>query len=175
MADTIREQSAILTLFADNASRAISEQDLRDFVKSAMSPKAKWTPEGGLAIKLTNKTGSASVKGRLVAASSTVDNATMLPGTTAYDMLGFEYDVGVADGSDYWVVVQGIAEALVDNSQAVARRDLIVSSTSTSGRVDVEPIVPPVSTNDHFRECGHAITATSAGTDKTFFLVIHFN
>jgi len=35
MADTIRTRSAILSLFADNTSRDISPQDLRDFVVSA--------------------------------------------------------------------------------------------------------------------------------------------
>lgn len=36
MADTIRTESALVTLFANNTSRAISEQDLRDFLVSVL-------------------------------------------------------------------------------------------------------------------------------------------
>lgn len=176
MADTIREQSAILALFADNTTGNISEQDLRDFVASAMSPKVKFTPEGGVAVKLVNKTGANSVVGSLVKAGTGVDESFILSATTEYGHCGVVYEGGVPDGSSCWVVVAGVAEVLVDDSQAVSRGDFIVSSTSTAGRVDVGSGGPGVvPDSEHFREVGHAITGCTAGTDKTFKLLLHWN
>lgn len=177
MADTVRLYSEILALFADNTTRDISEQDLRDFIVSAMSPKVKFTPEGGLAVRLINKTGAASVHGNLVStySATAVNEAFRLSATTSYEHVGVVYEAGVADGSLCWVVVSGIAEILIDNSQAVALNDLLLSSTSTAGRADVAAAVPPVSDADHFREVGHAISSCTAGTDNKVKVLLHFN
>ena len=43
MADTQRNRSAILTLFADNVTGQISPQDLRDFVVTVMEAEFAYT------------------------------------------------------------------------------------------------------------------------------------
>lgn len=175
MADTIRKQSDLLALIDTAGGGGTTGQGLRDIVVSATSPKVKMTPEGGIAVQLVNKTGAASVAGSLVKAGTGVDESFVLAATTSYDHCGVVYESGIADGSACWVVVAGIAEVLVDDSQAVARGDLILSSTTTAGRVDVSAAIPPVSDADHFREVGHAITAVSAGTNAKFKLLLHWN
>lgn len=177
MSDTPRTISEILALFADNTSGNISPQDLRDFVVSVMpqGDTVKLTDDGGVAVKLTNKTGANSVKGTAVAASTTTANAVELPGVTAYDIIGFMYEDGVADSSECWVVTTGIVEALVEDSTAVSLGDLMIAGDTTSGRVEAEATIPPPTTAEHFREVGHALTSTTAGTDNTILMTIHFN
>ena len=64
----------------------------------------KFTHEGGLAVKLTNKTGSAYVKGPLVSANDGQNSSVKLVQIDVPDCFGVFYDSGVADGSDgrYW-------------------------------------------------------------------------
>jgi hypothetical protein len=80
--------------------------------------KIKLTPEGGYAVKLTNKTGADSIKGTLVTASPTINSAfSVLPGLNP-KILGVVYDDGVADGDECFVVVGGIAEVLLADGEA---------------------------------------------------------
>ena len=58
--------------------------------------KIKLTDEGGYAVSLINKTGAASVRGSLVHASSTTDNAVALQANT-YDTFGIIYEAAVAE------------------------------------------------------------------------------
>jgi len=175
MSDTIRSLDALLALFADNTTGQISAQDLRDFIVSAMATDVKFTSDGGVAIKLTNKTGADSVKGTAVAVSGGTDNAFALPGVDAYDITAFVYESGVADGSECWVVVAGIAVALVEDSTAVSRKDLMLAGGTTSGRIEPASAVPPPTNAEHFREVGHAITGCASGTDNTVKIIIHWN
>lgn len=144
-------------------------QEITEFTKT------KITPEGGIAVKLTNKTGAATVKGQIVAASSTTDNAFSLQ-TNEYDAFGVVYQAGVADGSECWVVVSGIAELLVKDTVAVTRGQLAICA-DTDGRANAiaNPGEGLPATETHFKELGHFIESKAAGANVLAKAVIHFN
>jgi hypothetical protein len=139
-----------------------------------------WTSEGGLAVKMINKTGAASVKGTLVRPSSTTAGAVTIIDPNHADPIGAIYDSGVAEGSDVWVVVSGVAEILIDDGTAATLRGWASVSSTTAGRVSVgiAPPTTPGSWEDvqtHMREVGHGIEAKSAGTNVVAKFIIHFN
>jgi len=76
----------------------------------------KITPEGGFAVRLTNKSGAVSVKGQIVSHKGTVANAFGLTAVDANHCLGVVYESGVEDGAECWVVVSGIAQVLMKNA-----------------------------------------------------------
>ena len=76
----------------------------------------KITPEGGFAVRLTNKTGAVSVKGQIVSHKGTVARAFDLTAVDANHCLGVVYESGIADGAECWVVVSGIAQVLMKNA-----------------------------------------------------------
>ena len=145
------------------------------FTGTVTSPKVMMTPEGGIAVRLTNKTGSASVKGTVIAASSTTDNAFALQ-SNEYDAFGVVYEAGIADGQECWVVVFGIAEVLLKDTTA-STRGYIALCADTDGRfIATAPSgSPPMATDTHFKEIGHVIESKGAGTDVLCKCVIHFN
>jgi hypothetical protein len=137
-------------------------------------PKIKYTVEGGLAIRLINKTGSASVKGQLVSPSAGTDNAFDTSIASDTEMIGIVYEAGVADGSLCWIVVVGIAEVLLKDTTAATRANW-VSSSSTAGRADATAASPPGADPSHFQEIGHALESKSGGTDVLCKVKVHFN
>ena len=141
------------------------------------SDKIKFTSEGGLAILLTNKTGASSVKGNVVCVSSTTDNAVNLVVDGIPDAFGVIYTAGVADGSEIWVVISGIAEVYFIGS--VTRKWLARTfDNAESGYVIGQAIgetfpSPPFATDKHFMEIGHILESrTGAGLAK---VNLHFN
>ena len=54
---------------------------------------------GGVAKKMINKTGAASVKGTVVEADGAVDDAFEISGANGNHSIGVVYDDGIADGS----------------------------------------------------------------------------
>jgi len=76
----------------------------------------KITPEGGFAVRLTNKSGAVSVKGQIVSHKGTVARAFDLTAVGANHCLGVVYESGIADGAECWVVVSGIAQVLMKNA-----------------------------------------------------------
>jgi len=86
------------------------------FSSSVGTLLAKITPEGGYAVKLTNKTGVPSVKGQIVGIKTGTDNAFDLTAVGATYNLGVVYESGVADAAECWVVVAGIAQVLMKNA-----------------------------------------------------------
>lgn len=96
--------------------------------------KTKITIEGGYAVKLTNRTGAASIKGTLVAASTSYDNAVMIP-ANEFSGKWAMYENGVADGSECWVVVSGVMELLIKDGTAATHGNWVKAS-DTLGRVD---------------------------------------
>ena len=128
-----------------------------------------FTDEKGVVVKLTNNTGVSSVKGRLVEADNTDENSYKTADANATDVIGVVYNAGVADGSEVWIVVAGIAEVLLDAGGCVHHDRLI--SSATAGSADVWNVGGAVAT--HFQEIGHAIeTVVGAGLAK---VVLHFN
>lgn len=140
------------------------------------SANVKFTAEGGLAIKLVNKTGSNSVKGTVIRAGTVVDNSFSLE-TEEFEAIGVVYDNGIADGNDCFVVVSGIAEVLLKDGTA-ATRGYWVKCADIDGRAEVT--TPPtgigaLSTAEHFKEIGHCIESKSSGTNVLAKIVLHFN
>jgi hypothetical protein len=137
------------------------------------------TPEGGYAIKLKNKSGSPSVKGAIVMASGTHDNAFEVVPTTnphVYMPIGVVYNSGVVDGDFAWVVVSGIAEVLaMDNHEITLGSGIrTVSTVGQDGRAG--KFTPDPADAEHFREIGHTLEYKSAvDANRLFKAVLHFN
>jgi hypothetical protein len=137
------------------------------------------TPEGGLAVKLTNKTGGASVKGELVEASTGTDNAFMDASADSNHPIGVVYEAGVADGSECWIVIAGIAEVLLEDSTAATRGYWARTSENDANRADCSNAAPPGGTiaalEAHACEIGHCLESQTAGTDVLCKILMHFN
>jgi len=91
------------------------------------------TAEGGLAFKLTNKTGVASIKGTAINISPLYDSS-FIAATDPYTVIGFVYNSGVADGSDVWIVRDGKTDFLLEDGYAATPNSWIRLSSITAGR-----------------------------------------
>ena len=125
----------------------------------------KHTTEGGLAILLTNKTGANSVKGSSVSIYASLDNAVSLQ-TLAYDITGIMYQDGVPDGQPCWVVVDGIADVLFQDTIAPVRGYMAIGS-ATSGRASNTAISSNPAMTDFVKEFGRVLETKTAGTNIT--------
>lgn len=139
--------------------------------------KVKFTPEGGLAIRVTNLTGAPTVKGYCVDAASSANNAVKLVPVGEPDCLGVFYDDGVADGQEAWVVVSGIADVYFWGSTTrgqYARVGIAADTGEVAGQAISEAVPSsPFATDKHFCEIGHVLeTRTGAGLAKC---ALHFN
>ena len=134
------------------------------------------TPEGGLAVKMLNKTGAGSIKGYICETSDIVDNATKYVTDDDVDPMGIMYSDGVADGDYVWVVVSGIAEVYYSDTvtRATFARVPIAADSIASGQAKSEPLpTSPFATDKHFLEIGHPMESRiGAGLART---VLHFN
>jgi hypothetical protein len=147
-----------------------------------LSPKLGVTPEGGIAIKLTNKTGGNSIKGYCVTPSTGTNNAVMLVPVGDPDCIGVFYEDGIADAAEAWVVISGIADVYFWGGATggnptrgeLARTGLAADTGEVAGQAWSEPIpTSPFATDKHFCEIGHVLeTRTGAGLAK---VNLHFN
>jgi hypothetical protein len=137
-----------------------------------------FTSEGGFAIRLTNKTGSASVKGTLVKADTATDMAFILTGVNEHETIGAVYEDGIADGSLCWVANGGIVEVLLKDTTASTRGNWAKTS-DTAGRADITNATAPgggvAQLDEHMQEIGHGIENVTSGTDKLAKIIMHFN
>ena len=96
---------------------------VKSFTDSVLGPNWRLTPEGGIAIKLINKTGANSVANAAVTASSSHDNAVELAKMNVEgegaQCLGAFYESGVADGSAAWIVIAGLGKARIQTNTTV--------------------------------------------------------
>lgn len=141
------------------------------------SDKFMITVEGGLAVKLTNKTGAASVKGYVVSNSTTTASAVELIVQGEPDPIGVFYESGIADGAEAWVVVAGIADVYFIGSTTLgylARTFIAGEAGYVTGQALAEALpAAPFATDKHFCEIGHVLEArVGAGLAKC---VLHFN
>ena len=142
--------------------------------------KTKVTAEGGIAVKLTNKTGGATVKGEVVAVytASAINNAVKKIEKDVPDPIGVFYESGVADGSESWVVISGIADVYFTGNTTrghLARGYLTADGAGYVAGQALSEAVPssPFASDKHFYEIGHVLESrTGAGLAKC---VIHFN
>lgn len=120
-------------------------------------PKIKMTSIGGYAILLTNKTGANSVAGEVVIASTGTADAVAQAGANSVSAIGIFLEDGIADGSEAWIVVSGIAYVKMDAGGAALGDRIITSATAGRGLVSNAPAVAV-----HFQEIGHCIETTAA-------------
>lgn len=139
----------------------------------------KYTPEGGLAIAMINKTGGASVKGEVVAiySATAIDNAVKKIIIDEPAPIGVFYESGIADGSLAWIVIAGKAEVyFVGNATRghLVRGFITGDAGYVTGQALSEAIPStPFATDKHFYEMGHvAESRTGAGLAKC---ILHFN
>lgn len=127
-----------------------------------------------LKVQLINKTGSPSVYGEVVRASSTTDKAFELTGADDDQPIGIVYEAGVADGSLCWIVIYGSAQVLLKDTVAAAPQ-YWMKCADVAGRADVDAAGPPGFVASHFYEIGHCVETVAGGTDKLCELMVHFN
>lgn len=140
--------------------------------------KIKITEEGGIAIKLTNKTGADTVKGTLVCTHTTIDSAVEVE-SDEYDTIGVFLDSGIPDGEEAWVTIYGMAEVLLADGKGSTSGNWVISDEA-DGRADAtQPTPPNASTlaelQEHFKEVGHCLETKEAGTNVLVKCILHFN
>lgn len=137
------------------------------------------TDIGGFAIKLTNKTGAASVRGTLVESDTTTDSAFKNNAADGNHPIGIVFEDGIADAFECWVVISGICQVLLKNATASTRGFWVRGSTDTIGRADATLENPPgggiVPLDAHMQEIGHCLETKGADTDVLCKIVLHFN
>jgi hypothetical protein len=123
------------------------------------------TGERGMVQKMTNKTGSATVKGTLVSAATGTDNAFILQ-ANEFDTIGVVAEAGVADASQAWIWLNGsIAQVLFKDTVAATRGYVCIAADTDGRAIDLEvPNANPV-VAEHFKECGHILESKDAGTN----------
>jgi len=143
-----------------------------------LTSKCAVTPEGGFAIRLTNKTGGASVKGHVVQSSATTAFGVAKIVVDDPDPIGVFYESGIADGAEAWIVVSGIADVyFVGNTTLnhLARGFLTADGGAYVIGQALSEAVPgsPFASDKHFYEIGHVLEArVGAGLAK---VCLHFN
>ncbi len=119
--------------------------------------KSGMSPIGGFMVKLTNKTGVNSVAGDIVRASAAQADAVSWGIIDELHSIGVFLESGIADGSEAWVVVGGIADVHMDAGGCLFGDRIIAGGTARRGEASNLPAV-----GVHFQEIGHAIE-TAAG------------
>jgi len=146
---------------------------------SAGAQKFKITTIGGLAIKLTNKTGAVTVAGQLVKPDTANNDAVILTAADDLEVIGIFLDSGIADGAEAWVVVSGIGDVALEDNTGATRGNWARTSITEAGYADATNASAPQPINQtHFAEIGHCVESVAAGGAGTHVLarcVLHFN
>lgn len=131
-----------------------------------------FTSEGGLYETYDNRTGATSVKGTIVIASASYDDAVDIAPDGSVMPIGIIYESGIADGSSVKVVVYGKAQVLLEDGEASTHGNWCGVSSTTEGRM-YQDATPPAA--QHFQEIGHSLQDNSSGTDVLSLVQLHFN
>jgi hypothetical protein len=132
----------------------------------------RFTPEGGLAVRLINNTGSNSVKGEIVRTDTAGASGFIQAPADTDESMGVVYEDNIADDSLCWVVVNGIADVLLKNNTASTVGNWVRISSDTAGRADATS--SSTSTANLAKQIGHCIQTKSGGTDVLTRVVLHF-
>jgi hypothetical protein len=134
------------------------------------------TNERGLLVKIENRTGQTSVKGKLISASTSGDNAAILQ-ANEYDTFGVIQEAGITEGNEMFVWVNGSICQVMFKDGVKATRGEICIAADTDGRADriINPGGGLPGVDTHFKECGHILQTVEAGTDILALVTIHFN
>ncbi len=147
--------------------------------KLSVNEKAGITPIGGIAIKLTNKTGNDSIAGQLVRADTSTNDAVKLVPADGEECFGVFLDSGISDGSEAWIVISGIADVAMEDNTTATRGNWVRTSVTEIGYADATNALPPSpAAFSHFNEIGNCIetvTSTGEGTHVLARCVLHFN
>lgn len=141
-------------------------------IENQMDINAHLTREGGLALRLTNKTGVASVKGTIVEAHAGTDNAFRVCDANSVEPFGVVYENGIADGEECIVVIGGRVQVLLKDL-TLSTRNNWVGVSDVAGRAIATGASPPAAPT-HFKEIGHCIESKGADTDVLAFCILHF-
>lgn len=139
---------------------------------TAVRDNSRFTKEGGIFVKLTNKTGVPSVKGSLVRSDTVVDNAFILTSGDDKECLGVVYENGIVDGDECKIVFSGRVRVLLKDATASTAQNWVATS-DVPGRADATG-ANPAAAPTHFKEIGHGIETKGAGTDVLAFIMLHF-
>lgn len=137
--------------------------------------KVGMTAIGGIAIKLTNETGSNTIKGQLVKADTVTNDAVVITSAGDVECFGVFFESGIVDGAEAWVVVAGIADVALDDNVEAVRGDWISTGVLAGYAATANS---PAAAPTHFEEIGHCIESVDAGGEGTHILarcVLHFN
>ena len=133
---------------------------------------------GGLAIKLNNGSGVASVKGTIVKSDINADDSFDIAAAGEAQPIAIVYDDGVVDGAGCWVIISGIADVLMKDTLASVHGHWVYTS-DVPGRADATLLVPPgggvVELDVHMGEIGHCLESKGGGADVLARMVVHFN
>ena len=145
-----------------------------------ITPSVRLTPEGGYAVRLTNDTGSTTLKGALVGPSGAADSAFSLEVNAYSNPIGVCYETGVTHGGQCWVVTGGIAWVLLTDGTATTRGNWLATSLTQTGRVSGDTGNDPPGggvpeLDRHMAEVGHCIQGGAAGTNSSALAILHMN
>ncbi len=148
----------------------------------AVADKVKMTLIGGLAIKLTNKTGSNTVAGQLVRLDTATDDGVILAAADGFLPMGVFLDSGVANNAEAWVVVSGIADVAMEDNTSATHGNWVRGSVTEAGYSDATNAFPPggglPQLDAHSKETGHcleSVAATGGGTHILARCILHYN
>lgn len=136
------------------------------------STSSGFTPDGGIYETFVNNTGT-SVKGTIVVASTTTNNAVDIAPIGSTMPIGVIYENAVPNGSPVKVVVYGKAEVLLEDNQSATTGDWCSVSNTVAGRMFQQSSEP--TDTDHNREIGHSLQNVDSGTDVLALIQLHFN
>lgn len=133
---------------------------------------------GGLAIKLSNGTGVASVKGTIIEADTNADDSFDFAGADGNHPIGIVYDDGIADGGKCWIIILGIADVLLKDT-TLSTRGNWAQLSDVAGRADATLANPPAGgvaqLDEHMQEVGHCLETIAGGVDVLARILMHFN
>jgi len=160
------------SLFVDSINHRVGILSTTPTAAFSVNDKAAISQDGGIMVKLINRTGGITVKGTIVSADVSNEESFYTTPSDGDMPIGIVYESGVGNGSSAWVVVSGIAEVLFKDAVAPTR-GYVAFVSNVAGRADVSASVPASLT--HWREIGHPIQTKSAGTNVIAKVVLHFN
>jgi hypothetical protein len=133
------------------------------------------TGERGFLVKVKNVTGGTSVKGTILAACTTEDNAVCIE-SSGFDPIGICAESGIPANADMWMWCNGsICQVLMKDSTASVRGYVgLCDDADGVAYVVAVPSSNPV-VAEHFRELGHCLESKDAGTGVLALFSIHFN
>ncbi len=136
-----------------------------------MNAKVGMTALGGIAIKLTNRTGSNTVQGQLVKPDTANNDSVILTAADDLELIGVFLESGVANNSEAWVVIYGIADVAMEDNTTATRGNWVRGSITEAGYADATNASAPQPINQtHFAEIGHCIETVSATGGGTHIL-----